>query len=94
MDSVRTKAKSYIQLPTQQCVAEIIVLVETYKMVTGFRIYVAWEWKDMADRGVYGLAKSRTLYPIVTEDNIYNAMDQGYDIGGTEEANNIFKHIL
>jgi hypothetical protein len=89
MDSIQTKAKSFVNV-NGQCIAQIMAVAEP----GGFRIYVAWEWEDMAKGGVFGFLKSSKLYEVVTSEAIKETANYGWDISGTSEAKKIFKNLF
>lgn len=90
MDSIKTKAKSYVTTDDNKCITQIMAVAEK----GGFRIYVAWEWEEMANKGVFGFTKSRSLYKVVTEKAIQETADYGFDIGGSGEERKIFKNLF
>jgi hypothetical protein len=90
MDSIKTKAKNYVEAEGDKCIGQVMAVAEP----GGFRVYVAWEWKDMASKGMFGFCKSRNLYPLISWDNIITTADQGFDIGGTGEEKKIFKNLF
>jgi hypothetical protein len=95
MDFMQTKCKDYVVID-QHCVAKVIAIAEkdTILKKVGFRVYVVWEWKACADKGLFGFTKSRAVFPVVTEKIISETMRFGFDIGGTEECKELFKDIL
>jgi hypothetical protein len=90
MDSRKTKAKHYVKTADHKCIAQVMAVAEK----GGFRIYVAWEWKAMADKGVFGFIKSRSLYGMITEDAVKETADYGLDIGGSGEEKLVFKNLF
>ena len=89
MDSVKTKAASYSMLD-DKAIAQIVAMPEKGK----FRIYVAWEWQEMADKKVFAICKSRQLYESVEIENILETADYGWDITHTDEAKKLFANIF
>lgn len=73
-----------------KAIAQVVAIAED----KGFRIYVAWEWKDMAQQGIFGFTKSRDTYYDVSRDSVEEAASYGWDISGTPEAKKIFGNIL
>ncbi len=89
MNSIKTKTKNYVTA-WGKCVTQVVAVAEE----RGFRIYVAWEWKDMAEKGIFGFLKSQNTYYDVTRDSIDEAASFGLDISGTAEAKEVFGNIL
>jgi hypothetical protein len=89
MDSIQTKTKNYVDIDGK-CIAQVMAVAEK----NGFRIYVAWEWHDMAKQGMFGFIKSQKNYESVTEEAINETADYGFDIGGTGEEKKIFKNLF
>lgn len=90
MDSIKTKAKTYVTTDDGKCIAQIMAVAEK----DGFRIYVAWEWDEMAGKGVFGFCKSRSCYKVVTQKAIEETSDYGWDIGGSGEEKKIFANLF
>ena len=90
MDSIKTKARHFVKKPNHKCIAQIMAVSEQ----NGFRIYVAWEWEEMAKKGVFGFCKSRKTHQEVTKELIEETADTGWDISGTEEEKEIFKNMF
>lgn len=73
-----------------KCVAQVMAVAEG----GAFRIYVAWEWEDVAKKGMFGICRSEEKYPYVTKRVIEETADYGQDISGTDEARKIFANLL
>ena len=89
MDSIQIKTRNYVGL-NEICIAQVVAFAED----GGFRIFVAWEWKEMASQGVFVFVKSDKLYQTVTEKAINETASYGWDISGTEEAEKIFSNLF
>lgn len=96
MDSIKTKAKNFVVTKDHKCIAQIMAVAERVMntKIVRFRIYVAWEWDSMAEKGVFGFAKSRELYETVTAEAIDETANYGKDIGGSGEEKKIFKNMF
>lgn len=81
MDSLRTNTKKFVQTEDKKCICQVVAIAED----GGLRLYVAWEWKDMANKGVFGFIKSRELHQTITPEIINRTADYGLDIGYDEE---------
>ena len=90
MDSVKTNLKNFIEDKRGRCIGSVISIPENGM----HRIYVAWEWRNMAEQGFFGFCKANKLYTGINEDVLAQVCDYGDDISGTTEGNKIFKHII
>jgi len=89
MNSIQTKAKAFVH-SGPKCIAQIAAVAEP----GGFRIYVAWEWENMAKAGIYGITKSNDLYLTVTPEAINETADFGWDISETPEAKRVMSNLF
>lgn len=89
MNSIQTKSKSFVRRASK-CIAQVVAVAEP----GGFRIYVAWEWEEMAEKGVFGIVKSSSLYLDVSPESINDAANYGWDISETAEAQKIFSNLF
>ena len=89
MNSVQTIATNYIVVD-KKCIAQVAFVAEK----NGFRIYVAWEWENMAKSGIFGFTKSATLFKYITPDAIIEAANFGWDISETEEVKRVFANMF
>lgn len=89
MNSTPTNAKAFVR-SGQKCIAQIAAVAEP----GGFRIYVAWEWENMAEQGMYGITKSNDLYLKVTPEAIEETADTGWDISGTSEVRRVMANLF
>lgn len=89
MNSIQTKSKSFVMVGVK-CIAQVVAVAES----GGFRIYVAWEWEDMAKKGMYGITKSNILHAAVDTENIHHTANYGWDISETAEAKKIFSNLF
>ena len=90
MDSLKTNTKIYVEMFSRYSVAQIVAIAES----EGFRVYVAWELERAAQKGIFGFAKSRDCYRIVTSEAIKETADYGWDIGGSGEEKKIFANLF
>ncbi len=79
----------FIQLGTK-CVSQIVALAED----KGFRIYVAWQYRNQVKSGIYYLTKSSYLYTNFSKEQVLEAISFGSDISHTEEAKSIFPRFV
>lgn len=89
MDSIQTKTKTFVEVD-RKCIAQIVAVAEA----NGFCIYVAWEWEELAKKGVFGFTKSSTLFKSVTSDSINEAAKFGSDISDSAEAKRVFSNLF
>ena len=76
MDGFKTKAESFVDETTGHCVAGIAAVPER-----GFyRVYVAWEWKAMAERKHFAVIKSRTLLPYIDALTVSTVANTGIEV--------------
>lgn len=59
MDSVKTTSTSFVKIDGYYCITQVMAVAVG---AGWFQLYVAWEFEDMAKKGVFGFAKSRKLY--------------------------------
>ena len=90
MDSRKTNVKTYVKDSKNRCIAEIRCIAEGSE----FRVYVAWEWENMAKKGVFGFFESMKTYPEITEMAVDETCDYGSDIGMTEKGKSIFGYLF
>ncbi len=90
MHSVKTKIKQFIENKEGQCIGFVKAIPEE----KGFRIYVAWEWRSMADKDFYALIKSSKLYTTISDHTIKETMNYGNDISGTQEMKRLMKGLI
>lgn len=88
MNSTQTKAKAFVR-SGQKCIAQINAVAEP----GGFRIYVAWEWETMSEKGIFGIVKSNDLYLSITPEAIDETANTGWNISGTAEAKRIMPNL-
>lgn len=90
MDSIKTKLKKYVKDSKRRCIGEIRCVPEGDE----FRIYVAWEWEDMAEEGFFGFLESMKTYPEISETAIDETCNYGSDIGNTEKMRKVFGYLF
>lgn len=90
MEGMKTNVKKYVKDSKRRCIAEIRCIPEGNE----FRIYIAWEWEDMAKIGFYGFVESMKTYPEISEMAINETCDYGSDIGMTKKVKSIFGYLF
>jgi len=90
MDSVKSKTKKYYRL-NGKAIAQVVFVGN----VLGFKMYVAWEWPEMADRGFFAIMKQPAGVSLsLTPDGINYVADYGTDITSTQEAKELFPEFF
>lgn len=91
MRSKKTKTNEY-SLLEGKAITQVGLLAEG----GGFRVYVAWEWENMAQRGFFGIIKSDKIYgsKTITHEIISEVADYGHDITDTPEAKSLFSNLF
>lgn len=89
MNSIQSKSKAFIR-SGRKCIAQIAAVAEP----GGFRIYVAWEWEDMALKGIFGITRSTNLYLKITPEAIEDTANTGWDHSESPEAKKIFSNLF
>lgn len=88
MDSIRTNQKFFVEDEEGYCIAGITAVAEE----GGLRLYVAWEWKPMAEKKIFGFFKSRKLYTAIDSEAIEETRDYGIDISSDSDVKKIFSY--
>jgi len=89
MNSIQSKSKAFVR-SGRKCIAQIAAVAEP----GGFRIYVAWEWEDMASKGIFGVTRSNDLYLEITPEAIEDTANTGWDYSESPEAKKIFSNLF
>lgn len=89
MNSVKTKSKNY-SMRGNKAIAQVLLLPESNL----FRIYVAWEWEPMAQKGFFAIMKSTHLHTDADFDMIMHVCNFGQDITETPEAKKLFNNLF
>jgi hypothetical protein len=85
MDGFKTKAKNFVEEGSGHCVAGIAAVPEN-----GFyRIYVAWEWKEMAKKQHFAVIKSRELVVDLDDTTIAEVANTGVEVYDRAEIKRI-----
>ena len=90
MDSVKTNHKKFIEDKIGRCIGGVISVPENGL----HRIYVAWEWRNMAEQGFFSFCKANQLYASINDEVIAQVCDYGNDISCTLEGTKVFKHLF
>ena len=90
MNSVKTKTKKYY-LSLGKAIAQVVFAATPL----GYKMYVAWEWPNMADKGFFAIMKQPTGVCLQLDDaGINYVANFGEDVTHTEEARLLFANLF
>lgn len=89
MDSIKTKIRSY-SMHEGKAIAKVVIVPS----MGAFRIYVAWEWAEMANNGFFAICKQNGLCKTIDSTDINYVANYGSDITDTQEAKELFPEFF
>lgn len=90
MDSVKTKTNRY-QILNKKAITQVAVVAG----VIGFKVYVAWEWPEMADKSFFAIVTlNACIKSFPTVEDIDYVANFGVDVTHTDEARKVFANLF